>query len=357
MRLKTAVLWGSMVFILPGFGAAPAKAQTNPSNAVFTIGVFDRSSVEFAGGTAHQAVNFVAGKSNPAKDWPAKQPVAVAANSPEQNADNGSAPRVIQFSLAGAPAAVYRLRVAVLIENPAVPTLRVTINGKKGTLYLHPKLDYSNGDQTDSFSADDSYAEAAFDFPGSYLRSGTNTITLQPVEEADKVPANAALTYDAIELDRGQKGAASNDSSALIEPTIFYQQQQDRLKELVDVFVPSGGTIKPGGSVDLIVAGKHYRQAIQNGQDFGEAKLEFSVPEFPAHTEAQLTWNVSGRAQHQKQFIDPKRKWTLFLVPHIHLDVGYSDYQSKVAAIQSRVIDEAMDLTAQHPDFRFSLDG
>ena len=44
-------------------------------------------------------------------------------------------------------------------------------------------------------------------------------------------------------------------------------------------------------------------------------------------------------------------------MPHIHLDVGYTDYQAKVAAIQSRVIDEAMDLTAQHPDFRFSIDG
>ena len=58
-----------------------------------------------------------------------------------------------------------------------------------------------------------------------------------------------------------------------------------------------------------------------------------------------------------KNRIDPQKKWTLFLVPHIHLDIGYSDYQAKVAAIHSRVIDEAMELTAQHPDFRFSLDG
>ena len=55
--------------------------------------------------------------------------------------------------------------------------------------------------------------------------------------------------------------------------------------------------------------------------------------------------------------VDPGKKWTLLLVPHIHFDVGYTDYQAKIAAIQSRVIDEAMDLTTQHPDFRFSIDG
>ena len=36
--------------------------------------------------------------------------------------------------------------------------------------------------------------------------------------------------------------------------------------------------------------------------------------------------------------------------------MGYTDYQAKVAAIQSRIIDEAMDLTAKHPSFRFSTE-
>ncbi|MEO6965989.1 MAG: polysaccharide lyase family protein [Acidobacteriaceae bacterium] len=365
MRLKTAVLLGSIACILPACGTTPAKAQTHSSNAVFTIGAFDRSSAGFAGAPGflippealHQPVDYVVGKSNPGKDWPANQRVALAANSAEQNTKDGSAPRAIQFSLTGVPAAMYRLRIAVLIENPTVPTLNVTINGKHGTFYLHPKLDYSNGDQADSFDGDYSNADVSFDFPGSYLHSGTNTITLQAVEDAEKVPADAELTYDAIELERGQKGAATNNASALIEPTIFYKQQQDRLKELVDVFVRSGGAIQPGSSAELTIAGQQYRQTIQNGADFGEAKFEFPVSEFPAHTEAQIKWNVSGHSQHQKQLIAPQKKWTLFLVPHIHLDVGYSDYQAKVAAIQSRVIDEAMHLTAQHPDFRFSLDG
>ena len=79
--------------------------------------------------------------------------------------------------------------------------------------------------------------------------------------------------------------------------------------------------------------------------------------EFAPHSAAKLTAELDGRRRNFKQTIDPAKKWTLFLVPHIHVDVGYSDYQAKVAAIQSRTIDEAMDMIAQHPDFRFSLDG
>ena len=57
------------------------------------------------------------------------------------------------------------------------------------------------------------------------------------------------------------------------------------------------------------------------------------------------------------QTFTPKRKWTLYLVPHEHLDVGYSDFQTKLAELHSRVIDEALEMTAKRPEFRFSLDG
>ncbi|HVC91040.1 MAG TPA: polysaccharide lyase family protein, partial [Acidobacteriaceae bacterium] len=358
MKLKTAALYGFILLTLPGCSTRAAIAQTDNSNAVFTIGKFDHSSVEFAGGAPHTAVDFIVGKSTPAKDWHAQQPVATISASTEQNAPPPAAPWAIHFFLDHAPAAAYRLHIALLIENPSVPALRVAINGKQGTFYLQPKLDYSGGDQVDAFNASTSHADVVFDLPGSYLHSGSNTITLEAVEASDKalpdaslVP-NAGLTYDAIELDRSPNAIASNTSSAQILPTIFFLQQQGRLEETVDVILHYREGVKPGGSVELTIAGKHYRQTIAGGQDFGDEKLAFSIPEFPAHTQAQLRWSLAGHTQHEDEFIDPQKKWTLFVVPHIHLDVGYSDFQAKVAAIQSRVIDEAMDLTAQHPDFR-----
>jgi len=302
-------------------------------------------------------VNFLAGKSNPAKDWYAAQPAELTLPTGAHPTNDAAAPRTITFSLAHAPAAAYQLHVALLIETASVPALRVSINGKHGMFYLQPKLDSNNGDQYDSFDPAYSHADVTFIFPGRYLHSGTNTIALQAIEEADRSVPDAGLTYDAIELGRSAQAFNSRASSAQIIPTIFYRQRQGQLEETVDVILRYGERVKSGSSADLMIAGKHYHQALAGDQDFGEEKIEFTVPEFPAQTQAQLSWNVAGHKQHKEQVIHPEKKWTLFLVPHIHLDVGYSDYQAKVAAIQSRVMDEAMDLTAQHPDFRFSLDG
>jgi hypothetical protein len=70
-----------------------------------------------------------------------------------------------------------------------------------------------------------------------------------------------------------------------------------------------------------------------------------------------LTWGNGASGHRQDVIVNPARKWTIDVVPNIHLDVGFTDYQAKVASAQSRVIDEALDLLQQTPDFRFSVDG
>ncbi|MGB8477568.1 MAG: polysaccharide lyase family protein [Acidobacteriaceae bacterium] len=371
MNLKPACLLGSILCTLPLLSPIQSNAQAASPSAVFTIGNFNRSSVDLAAGTPQQPVNFIVGTSTASKDWYATQRVEPASAPAEPATSQTTAPAVspeaapwtIQFSVANTPAPSYRFHVALLIESSSVPALRVAINGKTGTFYLQPKLDAENGDQGESFYAAFSHADVEFDFPGAYLHRGPNTITLQAVEAVPPslpnagLPADASFTYDAIELDRNPQPFDSNHASAQILPTIFYQNRSGQLEESVDVILRDPRPVRAGASVDLTLAGKHYHQTLQGRQDFGEEKLTFSVPEFPAHTAAEVSWSNGGHAQHEKVFIDPQKKWTLFLVPHIHLDVGYSDYQGKVAAIHSRVIDEAMQLIAQHPDFRFSLDG
>ncbi len=343
--------------VVAGF-VLPIHAQTIAHRSpVFQIGVFDRSSVEFAGGTPRQPTVFVAGQSDPAKDWYATQPAVSVSASTEHATNIAAAPRSINFSLDHAPASAYRFHVSLLIETASLPALQVNINGKSGRFYLQPELDSNMGDGIAAFDPVYSHADVVFDFPGSYLHQGSNTITLQVVEESNQFVPNASLTYDAIELDDGPADFHPQTSSAQILPTIFYRQQHGELDEIVELLIRYGELPKPDSYADLVIAGKHYQQAFQRHQDFGEEKVEFAVPEFPAQTQAQFIWDVNGKVQHEARTITPQKKWTLFLVPHVHLDVGYTDYQAKVAAIQSRIIDEAMDLTAQHPDFRFSIDG
>jgi hypothetical protein len=334
-----------------------AQAPDTAKKTVFRIGEFNRSSGEFASGDPKQKVNFVVSQSDPSKDWFATQPAARNVADKAQPSSIASAPRTIAFSLEHPQAETYQLHIALLVENASVPTLKVGINGKEGLFYLHSKLDYSGGDTWDAFDPAYSSADIEFTFPGSYLKNGTNTIALQVILEGDEAVPDAGLNYDAIELDSVPRSVESRASSAQIVPTVFFRQQNGELLETVEAFIRSSERIGPGSKADLTIAKQSYHSDLRGGYDFGEEKVEFPVHEFAPQTEAQLTVEIDGRKQHFKQSIDPAKKWTVFIVPHIHVDVGYSDYQAKVSAIQSRTIGEAMDMTAKHPEFRFSLDG
>jgi alpha-mannosidase len=357
MRLKITLLSVWMVFLMAGFGAPAMMAQSDHDNVVFRIGTFDRSSAEFSQERPKQAIKFLVGQSDPAKDWYAAQPVQFISNPGALGTNKDAAPRAITFSLEHTPAAAYQLHIAVLIESSSVPAVRVSINGKCGTFYLHPTLDDGMGDWANTWFPIYSHADIRFVLPGKYLHQGMNTMTLQAVEQTDNGVPDASLTYDALELDRGTESARAQASSAQILPTIFYQHRQGHLEEIVEVLVRHGERVKMASSVDLDIANKRYHQALGGDQDFGEEKVRFSVAEFPPQTRARLGWNLDGHWRRSEQSIDPAKKWTLFLVPNVHLDVGYTDYQAKVAALHSRVIDEALDQLAQHPDFRFSIDG
>lgn len=357
--LNKKIVAGAVLFGLSLVACCCARADATRSqgHVVFKVGKFDRSSYGFASGNPKAPVVFVAGQSNPATEWYATQPAVLDSPSGMTRSDVASAPRAVQFSINGTPKGMYELRVSLLLETSSVPALRIDINGRHGLLYLHPKLDYSGGDSTDLFYPAYSHAEVNFDFPARYLKQGNNTITFQAVEQADAAVPYASFTYDAIELDHAAKAGNTKQSSTQIAPTIFFRNEADGTKELVDVFLRSTGPSKSGSDVELKVDGKTYRQAVTTNEDFGDQKLVFSLPEFSNDTRAQVRWKANGREQRSEQVISPQKKWTIFVVPENHVDIGYSDYQAKVAAIQARDIDEALRMIDENPNFRYSLDG
>jgi hypothetical protein len=77
----------------------------------------------------------------------------------------------------------------------------------------------------------------------------------------------------------------------------------------------------------------------------------------PSNTVAEATAKIGGKTRRFSSTAGPAKKWLLYAVPHEHLDVGYSDLQAKVSEVQSRAIDEAIQMIQTHPEFRYSLDG
>jgi len=153
-------------FVLRVWRAGSCSRDKSDQDTIFRIGSFDRSSAE----------KFVVGKSDPAKDWYGMQSAKLSSTSVAAELTIAAAPRTVVFSLVQTSGKAYQLHVSFLVESASVPTFRVDINGKHGIFYLHPKLDYSNGDQWDSFYAAYSHADVEATIPRSYLRQGENTI-------------------------------------------------------------------------------------------------------------------------------------------------------------------------------------
>src|SRR5579883_330801 len=348
----------SMLLVVLAAGSLFAESGSGDlRKAVFQIGAFDRSSREFSSGAPKHNVDFVVSQSTTAKDWFSEQPAVLASNEKAKLSTPSNAARSVSFTLPGSPAAEYELHVAVLVESASVPALKIGINDKRGMFYLHPRLDYSNGDQWDSFDPAYSAADVEFTFSGKHLHSGTNTITFEVVEQASEKVPDARLNYDAIELDSIRGEARDSTPAVQLMPTVFFRREDGNLREEVDAFIRHQEKVFEKGRAELTIAQRKYTAAPQDDYDFGDEKLSFWVDVFDVKSNASLTFENGGRKQHYRTEISPAKQWTVFVVPHIHLDVGYSDYQAKVAAIQTRAIGEALDMVSRHPDFRFSLDG
>ncbi|MFL6428691.1 MAG: glycoside hydrolase family 38 C-terminal domain-containing protein, partial [Acidobacteriaceae bacterium] len=317
---------------------------------IFHLGQFDSSSREFHSGQPDHSVRVSASDPAAVGTWYAFQPEQPAGGTA---ADIAAAPRTIVFQIAGTPAARYGIRLSLLIEHPSVPVLRVSINGHSGSFFLDPHLVRTENDEAVFFPSF-SRADLAFEFPGTYLHPGENEISFAAVSETNDLQApQAGFHYDAISME--VSGPTSAQPQVRIEPTIFFRTVDGTLQEALDVIVRSDGT----AAETAIVTAKEKRAMLKLDQAiaWGEQKQRIYIPAFdqPAHATTEIT--VGGKTEHVAQDLQPAKRWTLYIVPHIHLDIGYTDYQAKVAALHSRAIDEALEMFAAHPDFRFSLDG
>lgn len=331
-----------LVLSLGLFLLSPARGD---DPAVWRMGIFDYSSGEFsstdATGKPKRDVVFTIGKSQPV-EWPGFQSLY------------GSA-RTVQFPLASlAPG--YHMRVAFLIERPSLPALKVTINGRTGLFYLHPQLDYHGGDPAGSSRAGYSQATVEFDVPASFLKVGDNTATFQAVATGGDSVAEAGFNYDAIELSATSAPIDENQMTIDIAPTVFFHEAKRGLTEEVDVVVRSGHRLGPA-RIKLELGGNPQEQEVKGGQDFGEARVEFLVPEFKGEAKARATVTLNGQPTVAEKTIAAKKKWTIYIVSHIHLDLSYTDFMPKISSLHSRVLDEAMDLQTLYPEYRFSTDG
>jgi alpha-mannosidase len=334
-----------------------AVSVIGQERSIWQIGAFDDSSSEFSSQPPQVGGVFIISKSE-TKDWSGVQQAVLPGKV------GAPTSRKIQFELPDIPKGTFRLKLGLIMHTPRTPVVQVEVNGHLGLFYQRPEADYHEGNKEGAILPQYAIGILTAEIPAGFLRKGDNEISLtavtDPVSTAlpgGEITDDAVITYDALEL-VNLPGALASAGISKVEatPTVFYKRDGGRLAEIVSVKV-HWNQLAPQGDVTLSVPGWKRRQKLSSDHEFGEQRLEFMVPEFAAGTRASITVTANGRNYSFEQALNPARKWIVYIVPHEHLDVGYSDFQTKLAELHSRVIDEAMDMNSAHPEFRFSLDG
>lgn len=314
---------------------------------MWQIGTFDGSSSEFSDSITND-VSFRVGQNTP-KDWPMRQ-----------SADGvGTAGHVhtntVSFTLPERPHGSYRLTLSVIRIGSRFPNLLLGVNGNMGKFYLDPVLSYypgGGGFDSPIYSV----ARSEISVPERFLRTGDNSFTFTTFNDPQDGNGNSAFFYDGIRLTQNEAPETSSDPQIRLQPTVFYMASRDGLVEEVDAIVRFPQTA-PAGIISVRLNGRTFVRGLASGEAFGEERVEFLVPQFEGAARARITVGVSGKTHVQQAAIFPKRKWTLFVVPNEHLDLGYTDYLANVAQLQNQNVDNLLVDMVRHPEFRFSFDG
>ncbi|HEX5425104.1 MAG TPA: polysaccharide lyase family protein [Candidatus Acidoferrales bacterium] len=328
--------------------AIGARGQT-----IWQIGTFNHSSVEFNHDLRFDNPNlhvvYTIGTSKPS-DWPAYQP---GSRVPE--AKDRTFPYEIEFTLPQRPTNGYVLEIGLVFNNPRYPNLLVDVNGKQGLYYVQRHVSYYPGDGgVDSPIYGEGKLE--IDLPAALFNAGQNMLTLTGTDDPASPEGMSYFIYDALRLSAEPASSAQSGFSANVEPTIYYEKKTDELYEDTYVTATLPEKIRRG-SVELLVGRQHFQAALSSTNGFGQQRFKFAVRALDKPEEAQIVLTANGQTRRFATLFQPARRWTIDFVPHAHLDIGYTDYQPKVAEVHSRNVDKLLTYLPQHRGMDFSLDG
>ena len=348
IRNKVILLSSCTLSLLLAASSLPAATST-----VWQIGTFDQSAHEFNNsapvGKADYNPVFTVGKSKTA-DWPGRQPGS-------ENQAEGPRPHpfTVLFELPSRPKGTYNLMISALLYNVRYPHLEISVNSKQGVFYFPRKLNYypgNSGFESPIYSG----GKISILIPDSALRKGENKLVLTALDDPKDGPGDSWLTYDALSLRHSSETSHSFSAQLTLKPTIYYVRKAGQMEEVVYVTASLDRKFRRG-TVRLTLSGRHYQAALASTPDFGEQRFEFLVPELSAPAPAEMTLRLNGKTARKKVTFQPERKWKLFVVPHEHLDIGYTDYRGKVAEVHDRNLDTILRLLAKDPDMRWTIDG
>ena len=80
------------------------------------------------------------------------------------------------------------------------------------------------------------------------------------------------------------------------------------------------------------------------------------IDDLPRSVQVQAELTFDNASKTISSSIPPGKRWKLYIIPASHVDVGYTDYQERVADVHNNNMNHALDLCARYPDFKWDTE-
>ena len=318
-------------------------AMADDAKLLWQIGTPDDNTAEFAlapngYGKFREDPLFVIGVSDERRDWPYVHPGP---------ADTWAEGRPHAFSIVFAidekpENGTCRLQVDLVDTHDRSPArLRIDLNGREMITHATPP----GGPDASIMGQLSEGREHRFsvDVPIAALKSGANEITIRSV-------AVSWVLYDWI----GFEGPADL-KLATAKPTTLVRsvrsrsslvQKQGKLVQVVEV-----NLIHVGPPVEAEIRLPE-SAPIKAALEQGSQVVELLLPAVEAERQVIVEVAVTGKRIASRQVtLRPVRRWVVYLLPHSHVDIGYTQLQTKVEQDHWRFLEQAIEASRRTADY------
>ncbi len=302
-----------------GIFAAACPAADAPR--LWEIGQPDGKNAEFALAPGNyskfrQDGFFVIGQSDPKRDWPYAQPGPV-----DSWAGSRAHTFSIVFGIKGTiPASGNCKLVLDLVDAQQArpPRLRIDLNGKEAT----HQLAGGGGDESIKGQPEKGKRQhVEIVLPAAALRPGANTLTITTV-------SGSWMLFDALAFEAPaeiETAPAEGTVLTSARPLPALKERDGKLVQVVRLTIQQLGAAAEA----TVRIGDNEPAKVQLQP--GAQTIAATVPEVTKETTLPIRLEVDGRTWATESVVlKPVPKRTIYILPHSHTDIGYTEVQTKI---------------------------
>ena len=344
--MKHAILTKTLMLMFLLLWCLPAPAAGD-NTLLWQIGKADNDTAEFALGPdrsnqysvtfGHDAL-FVAGQSDPKKDWPYIQPGPA-----DVWAGGKSHTFTILFGLkmTSTEGKGQLLLDFVDTHNASPPKMEIKIND----ISFVRELPKGAGDASAHGQPDKGReCRLVIDFPAGALKVGSNHITITSLEGSWVLYDQVAMTVPS-GFDAGPVEPVTRFLDAHSRP---YLIKHDDGKMYQPVLVSVLHIGEPAEAEVIVNGAGLVKQSLKPGFKV----IEGFAPAVQEPTSVKIEAKVAGKTiGKQTLTIKPVRKWEVYLLHHSHVDIGYTHVQTEVERKHWKYFEQVIDLARKTADY------